>query len=241
MFNRLKKLIKDLQSLRHMPQVTISLAAQEAAGNDPFYVALVNDFYRYVRRRHPRLLLVGAFEYGVALCELPRGKGGYEALVEASARRNIKKALRLGYEFKRIEFNEFLGDIRDIRRSTDSRQGALTGYLKDDTVEPCRNPPSRSTVHDYVYYGVLKEGRLVAYAGCIVCGELCMIEHILGHAEFLADGVVPLLMAGIAADAAGHYPRVRYYAYGTFFGGGESMRRFKTKFGFLPNRVTWRR
>lgn len=241
MLERLKILVKDIRTLRQMPHVTINLEVGAAGSNDPFYATLAGDFYRYVRRRHPRLLCVGAFEYGVALCCLPRNQGGYEAIIEASGRRNIKKALRLGYEFRRIEFNDYLNDIRDIRRSTDSRQGELTGYLREDAVEPCRNPPSLSNLHDYVYYGVLKEGRLLAYAGCIVAGELCMIEHILGHAGFLSDGVVPLLVSGIAGDVVSHYPKVAYFAYGTFFGGGETMRRFKTKFGFLPHRVTWRR
>ena len=241
MFKRLNKLFSDLRTLRGLPSVTIHLAGAETAGNDPFYARLAADFYRYVSRRHPRLLVVGAFEFGVALCELPRSPGGYEALIEASGRRNVKKALRLGYEFKRIDFNAFLADIRDIRRSTDSRQGEVTGYMKNDTVEACRNPPSKSNVHDYVYYGIVKEGRLVAYAGCLVSGDLCMIEHILGHANFLGDGVVPMLIAGMAGDMVAHYPRVKYYAYGTYFGGGETMRRFKAKFAFQPHRVIWER
>lgn len=239
MIEQLKNLISDLRTLRQMPYVAINLAAGETADNDPFYATLVVDFYRYVRRRHPRLLFVRAFEYGVALCCLPQDPGGYEAMIEASGRRNIKKARRAGYGFERIDFNAHLEDILEIRRSADVRQGEVTGYMRSDTVEQCRNPPSRSNVHDYVYYGILKEGRLVAYAGCLVAGELCMIEHILGHADFLGDGIVPLLIADIATDVVVRYPRVRCFAYGTYFGGGETMRRFKKKFGFVPHRVTW--
>ncbi len=240
MIERLRKYFDDLRIMWGMPHVVIDLAARDAVNNDLFYAKLVDDFFKYVWRRHPRFPLIHAFEYGVALCLLPRTGEGYEGLIEASGRRNIKKARRMGYEFKLINFNDYLDDIRDIRKSTDVRQGEVTGYLRDDVVEPCRNPPSRTTVHDYVYYGVLKEGRLVAYAGCIVAGELCMIEHILGHASMLGDGIVPLLIAELAADVASRHIRVRYFAYGTFFGGGETMRRFKKKFGFLPHRVTWR-
>lgn len=238
---KLKMLFSDLRDLRRMPRVTINLAAAETATNDPFYATLVEDFYRYVRRRHPRFPLIRAFEFGVALCTLPASGEAYMAAIEASGRRNVRKAQRLGYEFRRIQFNDHLQDIGAIRHSTDRRQGEITGYLLDETVEPCRDPPSRSRVHDYVYYGVFKEGRLLAYGGCLISGELCMVEHILGHADYLADGIVPLLLVGMADDAARNYPRVRYFAYGTFFGGGSTMRRFKKKFQFLPHRVIWKK
>ena len=236
----MRQVLADIREILRLPRVEIDLMRELAAGNDPFYLGMVDDFFRYVRRRHPKLPLVRAFEHGVALCRLPPSADEYFMMIEASARRNCKKAMRSGYVFRRIDFNDHLADIGDIRRSTDQRQGEVTGYMADDDVEPCRNPPSRSDTHDYAYYGVLKDDRLVAYGGCLVSGEICMIEHILGHARYLGDGVVPMLIVSMGQEMIGRHPKVKYYAYGTYYGGGPTMRRFKKKFRFLPHRVKWR-
>ncbi len=67
-----------------------------------------------------------------------------------------------------------------------------------------------------------------------------MVEQIYGHAKYQADGVVPLLIIGMAQDIMENHERVKFYGYGSFYGAGITMRRFKRKFGFLPKRVTWR-
>ena len=86
-------------------------------------------------------------------------------MIEAAARRNYKKAVRNGYEFARIEFNDYLEDVGAIWRSAPVRQGRMPDHLLTGTPRPCSNPPSRSRVHDYPHFGVLKDGTLVAYAG----------------------------------------------------------------------------
>jgi hypothetical protein len=228
--------------LWHMPRAVISLRAADAESeNDPFYARLVRDFYAAARRRHRKFPLVRALEWGVALCPLTGRFDDYSAQVESSARRNYRKATRLGYTTQRVVYNERLDDIAAIWRSTDVRQGEMPADFRDGKVQPCHNPPSRSPLHDYPYLGVLKDGRLVAYAGCLVCGDLCMIEQIFGHADFQADGVVPMLIVDVARHVCERHPSVRWYGYGTFFGAGRSMRRFKRKFGFAPHRVLWRR
>jgi hypothetical protein len=177
--------------------------------------------------------------HGVAVCVLPRQFDSYFMTIDGSARRNYKKAQRGGYEFSRIDYNSFLDDITAIRRSTDRRQGKLPEEFLSQPARPVTDPPSRSPSHDYPYFGVRREGKLYSYAGCLVAGELCMLQHIFGHAAFQSDGIVPLLIVSIAKYLLAHHPEVKYYAYGTFFGAGETMRRFKTKFAFVPHRVTW--
>ena len=50
---------------------------------------------------------------GVAVCRLPRDFSYvYFMQIEAAVRRNVKKARRLGYEFRRIEYNDYLTDVR---------------------------------------------------------------------------------------------------------------------------------
>ena len=212
----------------------------ETEGNDPFYRRAVENFYRETRRRHAKMPLVRRLRYGVAMCALPGTFDEYMGIIEASGRRNVKKAKRLGYRFEVIDFNAHLDDIAAIRTSTTVRQGRVSDELLSGRVEPCRNPPSRSRIHDYVYFGVLKERRLVAYAQCFIVGEACLLEHILGHYELLSDGIVPLLVTGIAHHCLGTYPQVKYYVYGTFFGATPTLRRFKKKFAFLPHTVKWK-
>ncbi len=226
----------DLARLRDMPRVTIDLMHAQTEGNAPFFARVVSEFYRDARRRHPKFPLVRHYEYGMAVCPLPPSFEEYCKHVEAAGRRNIKKAARLGYRFERLDFNGHLDDIRAIHNSTPTRQGRP---FTETDVTPCHDPPTRDRTHDYPYFGVLKDGTLVAYAGCMVAGEVCTINAILGHADHLADGVVPLLIVNIADTLYKDYPKVKYYMYGTFFGAGETMRRFKTKFDFTPHRVRW--
>jgi hypothetical protein len=233
----LKQRFDDMRWLVGMPKAVIHLHLEQTAGNDPFYRQLTTDFYEMVRRRHPRFPLIRAWQYGVALCCL---KGTpYVKQVESSAGRNMRKAERAGYSFQKIDFNEWIDDIREIRRSAEFRQGRIPEEYLEGTVERCSNPPSNTGTHDYVYYGVLYQGHLVAYGGCFIGGELAMIEHMLGHAAHLNAGVVPMLLIKMAEAICCDYPGVSYYGYGTFFGAGQTMRRFKKKFNFMPHRVEW--
>ena len=159
--------------------------------------------------------------------------------IDASARRNYKKAGRLGYTFQRIEFNQFLDDIAEIQRSSPFRQGRMPDELMNGTVTPVSVPRSIRCEHDYPFFGVLKDGKLHAYSGCIVSGELCEIEHIFGHAAHHSNGVVPKLIIDTARYLYDHHPLVRKYAYDMMFGAGKTLRRFKRKFCFDPYRVNW--
>ncbi len=121
----LGSLLRDLRAIRTLPKVTISLMASATAGNDPFFGRIVRQFYQDANRRHPRFPLVRNLEFGVALFELPSKPEDYLQKIEASARRNVKKAARLGYSFARIDFNARRGEIAEILSSTTVRQGRM--------------------------------------------------------------------------------------------------------------------
>ncbi len=238
MLTRIRQLASDLKEIGKLPRVTIDLAYSATKANDPFYRDLVETFYCGATRRHPKLPLIKSLEYGVAICELPTSYDAYFMMIEAAGRRNCKKALRLGYAFEKIEFNAHLEAVRAIRTSTQVRQGQVPDAF-EGKVALVNDPPSLTEVHDYRYYGIMLEGELVAYAACFVCGEICMLEHILGHVDHHSSGVVPLLVTQIARECIESRARVKYYSYGTYYGGGTTMRRFKRKFGFRPHRVQW--
>lgn len=234
-----RRLIEDCRLLRTLPQVRISLMRSAAEGNDPFFVRMVDRFYREATRRHARFPLIRNLRYGVALSEMPGSAEEYLAQVESSARRNVKKALRNGYTFSRIDHDDWLAGIAEIHRSSEVRQGPMPGELLRGTIRPLNDPPSRDDRHDYLYFGVVRDGELCAYAGCMVAGELLAIGNLYGHHARQPDGVVPLLLVQIVDYCRKHHPRVRYYMYDKYFGAGETLRRFKRKFGFEPHKVDW--
>ena len=232
-------LIKDIGEIARLPRLSVDLMLRGSADNDPFFAKITKQFYASSRRRHPKLPLIGMLTHGVAICELPADFDAYFMMIDAAGRRNVKKANRNGYQFDRIAFNSYLDDIGEIRRSATNRQGELPDAFLKREVAPCDNPHSRSPVHDYPYFGVLKDGHLVAYMGVLVAGELAIIEHIYGHAGFQRDGVVPKMIVDTAGYLMKHHPTVKYYAYGSYYGASETLRRFKRKFRFAPYRVKW--
>lgn len=236
----LAQFAKDVAELWNLPRTRIELMLHATQNNHPFFGDVVRKFYRDAQRRHRKFPLVRAMEFGVALCTLPQSFDDYLRDIEAAGRRNYKKAVREGCSFRRIQFNDHLDEIKEIRQSSEFRQGRRMpdSYLNDN-MQPCTDPPSRNHWHDYAYFGVFLEGKLVAYAGCLISGEMASIGHILGNAQFLELGVVPFLIVELARYLQQHHPAVRYYLYGTYFGAGESLRRFKRKFLFMPHRVTW--
>jgi hypothetical protein len=220
--------------------VSINLMHSATRANDPFFECVVRDFHSRACGPHPRYFIVPNMVYGVAVCELPPTFDSYYMLIEASARRNHKKAVREGCAVMPIQFNDHLDAIREIRQSAPLRQGKLMPEsYREGIVRPCTDPPSRTNIHGYPYFGAFHRDRLIGYAGCLIAGEACIVEHILGHAAHLTLGAVPHLIIGVAEHLYRHHPQVRYYIYGTYFGAGESMRRFKRKFGFVPHRVKW--
>ncbi|MGH7139752.1 MAG: hypothetical protein ACREHD_28765 [Pirellulales bacterium] len=236
----IKRLLSDLRGFIREPALTVNVMHQQTVETDPFYARLTFEFHREARRRHRRFPLVRRLRHGVATCVLPASFDEYFMQIEASARRNFKKALRSGFHFARIDYNQYLEDVGRIRRSSHYRQGKIADALWNRPVVPAQNPSSRSPYHDYPYFGVLREGTLYAYAGCLVAGEVCLIETIYGDAAVQAEGIVPLLIISMAGHLLENFPAVQYYCYGTYFGAREEMRRFKRKFNFLPHRIDWR-
>lgn len=236
----LKRVMDVVAELRALPRVTINLQCAGTVGNDPFYQRVVRDYFRDATRRHHRFPLVRNLEYGFSLHHVGEGTDEYLRSIESAGRRNYKKSCRLGYSFARIDYNDYLADVTAIHRSTPVRQGRpMPERFFTEVATPVHNPPSRTSLHDYPYFGILRDGHLHAYASCLIAGDLCSIESIYGHADHLADGVVPMMIIEMAQWVKEHHPQVRYYAYGTYYGATETMQRFKRKFDFMPHKTQW--
>ncbi|MEO7068139.1 MAG: hypothetical protein ABI114_14605 [Rhodanobacter sp.] len=236
----LKRLMKLISELRALPPLEVNLRCSETAGNNPFFERVVRDFYREAVRRHRKFPVVRNYQYGVTANHLTNDFNDYFKSIESAARRNYKKSCRLGYTFDRIDYNKHLSDITAILRSSQERQGrAMPAALLERGMVAVNNPKSSSPLHDYPYFGILRDNHVYAFAGCLIAGDLCSIETIYGHADHQADGIVPMMIIGIAEWAIKYHPDVKYYSYGTYFGATESMQRFKRKFGFMPHRARW--
>src|ERR1019366_9274612 len=120
---RVLQAISDIREAARLPSITVSLMREAAKENHPFFLRCVDEFYTDCVKRHPRFPLVRNYEYGVAICLLPSTADIYVSSIEASARRNVKKAGRAGYHFARMNYNDWLPDIARIRRSATVRQG----------------------------------------------------------------------------------------------------------------------
>jgi hypothetical protein len=232
--------MKLFSEFRGLPHVEVNLRCAETEGNDPFFERMVREFHHDLTRRHPKFPLIRHCEYGITLCPMTRNFDDYFNAIESAARRNYRKSLRLGYSFERIECQNYIDDIAAILRSTPVRQGRQMPekYFTDGISAP-RNPASNSHLHDYPYFGIVRDGKLYAYASCLIAGDICSIETIYGHADHQADAIVPMLIIDMARAVVDQYPEVKYYSYGSYFGASETMQRFKRKFGFAPCRVRW--
>ena len=229
--------LKDLLHISKLPRVSINLMLSKAE-NNAFYAKVVENFYAECQTHHKTYRLRNN-RFGFTVCYLFQTFDDYLKKLPGSARRNYKKAIKTGLTTKRIDSNQHLEDIRAIWQSTNVRQGELPDYMKKGEVQAHQNPVSKNHYHDYPYFAVVKDNTVIAFASCLIAGELCLITDIYGHKNFLQQGVVPMLIIDMFKDVIQSYPEVKYYCYGNYYGAGSTMRRFKRKFLFHPHRVTW--
>ncbi len=240
MQNKLEKILSNWQIFRSMPEVDIYLMESKTQGTDPFFSRVTKDFYTDANKRHKKMPIFKKMVHGVALCGIRNGFDNYLTQIESSGRRNYKKALRNGYQFRQINFNEHLDEIWNIRRSTTVRQGKMPDSFINEKPKPVSDPKPETKIHSYSYFGIFNDqNMLVAYAGCIQAGELLMILHIYGHSKHQNFGIIPMLFISLVEHTLNSYPYVRFIGYGTYFGASDSMKRFKKKFNFLPYKVKW--
>ena len=236
-----RRVAETISAISNLPSISIDLMMSSTLDNHPFYRNVTRQFHQNATRRHTKFPLIRQLEYGVAVSLLKSAPPPYSNRVGPAAKRNLKKALRLGYRFERMDYNRHVEDVTAIHRSTKVRQGQeMPKHFFSATAPSIIDPPSTTLTHDYPYFGIFKDDTLVAYASCLIAGELCAIETIYGHADHHSNGVVPLLLVSLADHLIVHHPQVLYYVYDTYFGASETMRRFKRKFLFLPHRVSWR-
>lgn len=196
--------------------------------------------YDAFTQRHARLKVIQSRRWGVALLPVPVRYDDYLADPRRShLRKQLKHARRFGLAFAPIDPAARLEEILAINRSAGERQGEAMhpDYLDEAKV---RRYFERSSD----VFGVTDpEGVLRAYLSIRACGDVAVLERVLGHADALKQGVVWVLFAEVVRELA-ERRRIdgspTWFMYDTLLGASHGMRQFKEWVGFEPYRVSWR-
>ena len=222
------------------PELTISFLRADTP--DPACVEIADMFYDKFTAPHPRHPETGAYQDGCSILVLPPTFGEYLAGAAGyGTRRKLKKALKEGYIFGRIERDAYLDDIFAINTSMSERQGReMTEAYRTRPGPYGPLPDYQCPRHQVRTYGVLKDGHLVAYTWLYQMGEMCLFSTILGHGDHLNAGVMYLLIAETLRDVIA-VAGTKYAMYNMHQSGTEGLRFFKEQMGFASFRVNWQR
>jgi hypothetical protein len=177
-------------------------------------------------------LLSHNYTFGCSVMDIPA-----DPLAEhRTFRKRVLRAQRKAYIVDTFEPRDYYEDILLINRSLPKRQGRPMGdsyvNLKPTTGEM---PKVSCPRHNIQMYGCFFENKLLAYASIYRCGELVHVSQILGHGDFLDDGIMYLLMSEVMFANTGG---VLFYA--DHRGGTEGLRWFKERIGLAEEDVTWK-
>lgn len=230
---QIAELVKDIQKL---PRVTLGLWGDDS----------IHTIYKSFIKPHPRYKIIRNKAIGVALIELPESLDAFLKGKEKQAfRTNRNKAIKLGYTARFFHSPDFAEQIFAVNTSSQERQGHEMSASYTDlsqVKEYCAKYPH--------LFGVFNpEGSLCAYIHPIECGEIVLLNRILGHAEHVNNGVMYFMLSALIDELTqkgtlNEQPdprgRVRFIMYDTYFGAADGLKYFKERLGFKPYRVKWR-
>ncbi len=234
MLKKLKKGIELLKEIRSLPK-------REIAFRDAEEKTLANykRTYQYFTKLH-RLKLFRNKTVGVALIDLNLYKNFEDYYKSVNGKNSsayyARKATKREYKFIEIDRNRYIEDIYAINTSTPIRQGQKMSQSYLEKVEKYEDEPN------YRYFGIVnREGKLVSYCNIAFYGEFSLVVSLLGHKEYLNDGVMYLMMIELNKIIFNEYhlKGYNYIMYDTFFGATEGLKKFKQKLGYKPYKVKW--
>jgi hypothetical protein len=183
----------------------------------------------------------GYLEVNASVLILPDDiENGWWGTPEAKwMRQKIRRAEKLGYEFRAFAYNDFLDDVYEINTSMDDRQGKPMSDSYRQKPAPGPEPAAPTCMrHRRDWFGVFKDGKLYAYTNVLQCGEMMLFSKILGHGDAMDDGIMNLLVFQ-AAKVRQAESGTRYPVYFLHHSGTEGLQFFKRKMGFAGYTVTW--
>ena len=225
---RFRGFVAEAVELSRLPVVQIEMTGDENC----------RELYSYFTRRHARWRLIENKRWGVALLLLPEVFVDYPGIAGPYMRRKVNRATRAGFTVTHVDALTRLDEVLAVNRSAEERQGRPMDpdYLNEEAVR--RYFERASDV-----YGVIDAtGVLRAYISLRTCGEVTVLDRLLGHAEALDQGVMYLLVMETIRELIGRRQmdgRPKWFMYDMFSGGSPGLRQFKHRIGCKPYRVSW--
>lgn len=193
--------------------------------------------YAYYTKRHPKLPFFRNKSIGVGIIDLNKFSSTENYLKSVNGKNSAayyaRKAEKAGFNFRAIDPDVYADQIHSIHLSTDERQGKPLAamYLKVIRTYPKNSNNS--------YYGLFYNDRLVAYLWMVRSGELITLNRLMGHADFLKEGIMYQLVTGGIGEVIGLADRPKYVMYDTILGASDGLQLFKKRLGFIPYRIKW--
>ena len=227
-------LIKKVKQIQQLEKVSIEFNNYNSETEKSF-----KKVFDLFNKRH-RLIIFKNKSLGVALIDLLHFNN-FEAYIKSingknSAAYYSRKAAKRNYTFVKINRNDYIDDIYEINTSTEQRQGKPMGEGYLQKVNSYKNEAN------YRYFGVVNsENRLVAYCNIAFYGEFALIVTLLGHKNYLNDGIMYLMIVEFNKIMFEEYKQkgYKYIMYDTFFGASEGLKRFKKRLKYQPYKVKW--
>jgi hypothetical protein len=185
------------------------------------------DFARLAMARWPLAMLV-----------IPENMEAYQKFIGDKSRNMLRKAARAGYTVRPFLSQHYLDDIFAINTSLEERGGRPMSegyrlYPKPMDAALGRYCPRHAIVNIGCFFGE----KLVAYCNLVLLGEMAIVNRILGHGAHLSQGIMNLLVQGVASACIGRQPAIRAVNYLTLRSSRKEIDRFKKSVGFRPYAV----
>lgn len=150
-------------------------------------------------------------------------------------RNTHRQSVKKGYHSRQISWDErtkYLQDIHDINTSKSVRQNkpmsdSYSVYPKaESNRQDCRN-------HFATFLGCFGSDRkMYAYIATNVCGEMCAASQIIGHGEYLNDGIMVNIWAQFVKVCK--QSGIKYIVYSRWKDGVDGLKSWKTAVGMKP-------
>lgn len=162
------------------------------------------------------------------------GHGDAYDLMNATARNRLRHSGRLGYHSREITWSErtfYLDDIHAINTSMAERQRKPMGESYLDY--PKEITGRKSCCHHYgTFIACFKDAKLYAYITTNFCGEMAAASQILGHGDYLKDGIMLNIWAAFVEVCITR--GIKYIVYSRWNDGYGGLRHWKHSVGMKP-------
>lgn len=171
----------------------------------------------------------------LAVIETLQTEVEYLKLIGDKSRNMLRKAAKNGYTVRSFNSVNFIDDIHAIRTSKDIRSGKPVPASFKERPKPFDTGNERRCCrHQVVAIGVFStEGALVSYAALHNCGDLAIINTIMGHGDHLKFGIMNLLVFGVFKEIKERFSGVKYINYLTLRSSTSRLDTFKKSVGFV--------